>query len=261
MPRRWTRIEENILRKELKELYVRQNKTIGEIAILLGLADQTVFQRLQRLGISSHPERKPTYIARLRSDVVLPKVYTPELAEFFGIMLGDGHLSYFQVIVTLGTKEQSYAEHVVRLITGLFGPTPKIGIRKNGFRDVYLGSRCLVEWLKRQGLVSNKVQAKVKSPAWIFEKSMYMRYFLRGLFDTDGSIYKLRFGIQISFTNKSGPLLQSAKEALDILGFHPSRISAHRVYVTKREEIERFFREVQPANPKHLARFKLFMGR
>ncbi len=261
MPRKWTKSEERTFKKELKELYVRQNKTIAEIGKILDLADQTVFQRLQRLGIQPHPELKPTYIARLRSDIIIPKVHTPELAEFLGIMLGDGHLSHFQIVVTLGTKELSYAEYIVQLIEKLFGVKPKIGVRKNGFKDVYLGSRCLVDWLQREGLVFNKVRSQVAVPQWIFKKNDYIRYFLRGLFDTDGSIYKLRFGIQISITNRSQPLLSASQKALDVLDYHPSDISAYRVYVTRREEIERFFQEIRPANLKHQQRFKMFMGR
>ncbi len=259
MPKKWSNHEEHKKYKELSRLYVNQNKTIGEISSILGIAEQTVFKRMKRLSIPSMPERKTTYIARKRKDIKIPKNYSSKLAEFIGIMLGDGHLSYYQIIITLGTKELAYAQHIVKLVQEVFGAKPKIGFRKNGAKDVYLGSVELTAWLKSRGLVYNKVILQVTAPKWLFSKKEYMRHFLKGFFDTDGSIYKLRFGIQISFTNKSLPLLQSTRRMLLLLDYQPSFISGYKVYLTKQESVLRFFKEIKPANPKHLVRFKNLM--
>lgn len=259
MARRWTPDEEREKFLELRRLYVVENKTIAEIGHILGIAEQTVFQRMQRLGIASTPERKATYIARRRDDIVIPKRYTAKLAEFFGIMLGDGRLSPpYQIVVTLGTKELSYAQYIVGLISGMFGAKPKIGIRNDGYKDIYLGSTELVSWLHREGLVHNKVLYQVGVPKWVFRKREFMERFLRGFFDTDGSVYRLRFGVQVSFNNKSRPLLQAVHRMLQILGYRSSEISGFKIYLTKKLDVIRFFREVQPANPKHQQRFKAF---
>ncbi|OHA08673.1 MAG: hypothetical protein A3B37_01875 [Candidatus Sungbacteria bacterium RIFCSPLOWO2_01_FULL_59_16] len=261
MPRRWTPAEERSKSLELKRLYVRENKTIGEIGKLLGIAEQTVFQRLERLGIPTAPERKATYAARRRQDVVVPKCYTAKLAEFFGIMLGDGRLAPYQVVVTLGTKEYGYARHVCWLMEELFGVLARVAVRGSGYRDVYLGSLDLVEWFKREGLVHNKVRFQVDIPAWIFSRREFLNAFVRGFFDTDGSVYALRFGTQLSFTNRSAPLLRSLRRALLLLGYHPSMVSSYCIYLTRRDEIVRFFREVRPANIKHRQRFAAILGR
>ena len=213
--------EESQRRAELQRLYVDENKTVGEISSVLGIGVATVFQRMLRLGIPSTPEQKPTYSARTRSDIVIPSEYSPALAEFFGIMLGDGTLSHYQAVVTLGTKELAYAEYVILLMDKLFSVRPKIGVRKNGYRDVYMGSTALTAWLRSGGLVRNKVASQVDIPNWIFSDDRYMQGFLRGFFDTDGSVYRLKFGIQVSFTNHSAPLLNSVRSALILLGYHP----------------------------------------
>ena len=257
MGRRWTIGEERQKLTELKRLYVRENKTIGEIGHILGVAPQTVFQRLRRLGLESTPARKITFAARRRSDIRIPAVYTPDLAEFFGIMLGDGRLAPTQIVVTLGTKEAEYARYVVRLMKRLFGVRPKIGIRKRGYRDVYLGSMALVEWFRREGLVHNKVQAQVGIPRWVFAKASYMSRFLRGFFDTDGSVYLLRFGSQLSFTNRSTPLLNGVRQMLQHLSYQPSRLSAYRIYLTRHNNLIRFFKKICPANLKHRRRFAM----
>ncbi len=55
MSRRWTIKEENKKRRELIELYERQNKTIKEVGKILGVAESTVFGQLKRLNISTCP--------------------------------------------------------------------------------------------------------------------------------------------------------------------------------------------------------------
>lgn len=258
MARRWNKSEENKFRHELTNLYVKENKTIGQIAIILGVSESTVFQRLGRLGIESQPHLKDNYLRKPKY-IYLPRNYSEDLAEFFGIMLGDGHVSHFQVVVTLGSKEELYIEYVSSLIERIFRSKPKISIRATGYRDVYLGSTLATSWLFKEGLVSDKVKAQVDIPEWIFTKSKFMERFLRGFFDTDGSVYKLKYGIQISLTNHSNPLLLSLHKMLFALRYKPSEISTHRIYLTKIKDLERFFSEIQPKNPKHIRRFEQFI--
>lgn len=260
MPKRWTKAEEKQYREKLFELYVKQNKALKEIALELGIAEQTVFQRLCRLNIKTRPHQKENYLGK-RTDVVIPNNYSNSLAEFFGIMLGDGHLTHFQIVVNLGNKEKKYAEYVSSLISGIFCSRAKIAVRRRGYRDVYLGSVAITEWLFKQGLVLNKVRSQVAAPKWIFGNRDLIQSFLRGFFDTDGSVYKLRYGIQISFSNRSHPLLQSLQKMLYILEYSPSMISSDKLYLTRLEDIQRFFREIKPENPKHRRRFKNFMRR
>ncbi len=83
-----------------------------------------------------------------------------------------------------------------------------------------------------------------------------MKNALRGLIDTDGSIYKLKFGIQISFCNNSQPLLSSARSMLIKLGFHPSQICNYKqFYLTRQQDLRKFFREIGFNNSKHYERF------
>ncbi len=257
MARLWTPEEESYHRERLTQLYIKDNKTIREVGKALGIADSTVFKRLERLGILPCPERKKNHL-RKRIDVRIPNERSETLAEFFGVMLGDGHLSRFQTIVTLGTKELEYVNYVSNLFEVLFGVPGTIGIRRDGYRDVYLGSVDLVGWLHTEGLVSNKVRSQVGVPEWVLTHPAYMTGFVRGFFDTDGSIYRIRFGRQIEFTNRSLPLLHALQSMLLELGYTPSRVSGYNLYLTRKAEIDRFFREIRPANTKHMARYQLF---
>lgn len=109
MARTWTLQEERTRREELLSLYVQKNKTIKEIGRILGIADSTVHDRLKRFNIPSLRHKKSGYNNK-RRDSTIPKNYSTELAEFVGILLGDGHLSATQVTVTLGTKEFAYVQ-------------------------------------------------------------------------------------------------------------------------------------------------------
>ena len=241
-------------------LYIDENKTIGEIGEMLDLSQAAIYDRLVRLGVSTC-RRQKEHSDNRRSDVKIPAARSERLAEFFGVMLGDGHVSHFQTMVTLGTKEAAYARYVSALIKEIFGGVPKIMTSARGHTTVYLGSTRVTAWLKEEGLVGNKVLAQVGVPTWVTEKRRYMNAFIRGFFDTDGSVYRLRYGIQISLCNSSVPLLVSLQSMLRELGYSPSAISAHKVYVTKIRDVERFFREVRPMNPKHTRRYDGFARR
>ena len=119
MPARWSTTEENDYRAELMQLYVLENKTIHEVGEILGIHGGTVYDRLKRLDIPTNRLQK-LRSNNQRTDVLIPE-QSILLAEFFGIMLGDGHVAHYQTFVTLGTKEYHYVCYVQRLMTELFG--------------------------------------------------------------------------------------------------------------------------------------------
>ena len=257
MARRWTLEEEEQKRSELEKFYTVENKTISEIGKILRLGESTVYDRLLRLGIKPDRSKKLKFNNK-RNDIFIPKERSCELSEFLGILLGDGHLTPTQVTVTLGSKEISYVNYVVNLVKNLFKINPKTLETKKGYRVIYFGSTEAVKWLIGMGLVFNKVKNQVDIPVWIFSNSEFIKSFLRGFFDTDGSIYKLRFGIQVAFINRSIPMLNSIRRGLVLAGFFPSQISQFRIYLTRRKDVNRFFAIIKPANIKHRKRFLLF---
>lgn len=260
MPKRWTHQQEKEKYRELKKLYVVKNLTISEVAKILGIRQSTVYDRLLRLKIKPEPSRKARFLNQKK--IILPS-YSEELAELVGILLGDGGLSKTQVFVHLGNKEFRYVEYVINLFNKIFGISPKFLKRKSGQHVVYFGSVKTVRFLKDMGLVENKVAVQVGIPKWIFEKDNYGKCFLRGFLDTDGSVYKLRFGWQISYRNKSLPLLNGTRIILLKLGFRPSKISGYSLYLTRKDNLTRFLREIGSNNPSkknRLLRIKEWVG-
>ena len=201
MPGKWLVKEETKKRNELILLYIDKNKTIREIAKILRIGESTVYDRLIRLNIPPQRSKKERY-NNIRQDIRLPVEYSKELAEFVGILLGDGHLNQTQIMVTLGSKDE-YTDYVCGLIEYLFEVKAKVFITPKGHYVVYIGSTMLVRWFLEMGLVFNKVKSQVDVPRCVFSKKIYMGSALRGLIDTDGSIYQIKFGTQISFCNRS----------------------------------------------------------
>ena len=60
MARAWTEQESNKHRKVLERLYVKENKTIREIGVILGIREQGVFRRMQKLGITRSNQNPPS---------------------------------------------------------------------------------------------------------------------------------------------------------------------------------------------------------
>lgn len=260
MPPRWTIEEENKKRRELIKLYIHQNKTIGGISKILGIAEQTVFKRMKRLDIPTAPENKPHYLNRKRGELNFPD-FSDQLAEFVGIMLGDGHISSGQIRISLNSiTDKKYSLYIETLLKSLFKVSPGFSRRKNQQAlDVFISSVDLIDYLERKGLfVTNKVKYQVDVPSWIFDKDSYQKSFLRGFLDTDGSIYKLKFGVQIGFCNRSIPLLRSTRKILFDLGYHPSNISSYKIYLTRRPDLYRYVNEIGFGNSYHSRRAKKF---
>lgn len=119
MPRKWTEQQQREKYEELVELYTHENKTIFEIAALLHMRPGGVYDRLVRLGIPTGPKRfgKPSYNARM---LHVPSL-CGDLAEFCGVMLGDGHIGPGQIWITVNVKTDApYVSYLQALQERLF---------------------------------------------------------------------------------------------------------------------------------------------
>lgn len=260
MPKLWSQSEATSRRGELEKLYIRNNLPLKDVAWRLGLSQAGIYYRLRRLNIPIIRSRKPGF-NNIRQDVVMPTNYSPELAEFIGIFLGDGGLRPTQVTITIHSNEGQYIQYILDLIEKIFAVKARAISRINeNAKCIYFGSTRVVRFLLSMGLAENKVQQQVAVPIWIKKDITYQQACLRGLVDTGGSVYKLRYGVQASLTNRSIPLIQDARAMMVNLGYHPSRISDSRIYLTKRQDLIKYYREIGFANNKHSQRFLAFMG-
>lgn len=191
---------------------------------------------------------------------------SPELAEFVGIMLGDGGVSTYQATVTLHSRDDlEYSHYVCQSIKLLFGYKPSVLPRKGCLALKVLMSRIeIVRYLKSVGVpIGNKMHHSIDIPKWIKERPDFYIPCIRGLVDTDGSVFKhtylskgKRYSYKkLSFTSGSMPLLNSVYSLLTTLGIR-ARIGSNRdVRVDSITSMERYFSIIGSHNPKHLRRY------
>lgn len=194
-----------------------------------------------------------------------------DFAEFIGIMFGDGHIGKYQATVTTNsTTDFTHALYVQSLVEKLFDVKAPITFRK-GKRAcvVVISSRAICTFLASQGLPQgSKVAHKFRIPSWITKSEQYTKRCLRGMFDTDGSIYcdhhiisgKSYRNIGMTFTNRNRTLSAFFKRELERLEFHPTQSKPYAVFLRRAAEIQRYLRTVGSSNPKHVKRYLEFRG-
>ncbi len=198
--------------------------------------------------------------------------FNAELAEIIGVMLGDGslykekHRNRYHTTICFNKAENKYLNY----IKTIFEEYLKYKFYKiNGVDENFLrnASYQVGSHLIKAGLISgNKIDNKVKIPDWILHNNFYLKRVIRGLFDTDGCVYK-KYDKYAQITFKFGcwDTTNSVRKAIIALNYSPTKIEKgfnklhkkdfYKLYLCKQREIDQFFREIEPKNPKHLERY------
>ncbi len=135
----------------------------------------------------------------VRRRIRLPKI-SDSLAEFFGILFGDGSVidteRIHRIVISLNLKEDSvYKDYVFQLIKKLFGIEPKLKRRQRfGKLDLEISSKGISKFLLSLGYPNGRKKDKLIIPYWILENRKHLQLFLRGLVDTDGSLFFAKRG-------------------------------------------------------------------
>lgn len=195
--------------------------------------------------------------------------FSEELAEFVGIMLGDGGVNKHQVTVTLNSiTDKEYLEFVQKLIQNLFGiPIGLYSHKQSLACRIVLSRTALVNYLvETVGLKhGNKIRQQVDIPDWIKGNLKYATVCVRGLIDTDGCVIihqyfskgeKYRYK-KVSFTSRSYPLLQSVGQILSELkiGYRVTKDNSS-LMIESQDNVKKYFDRVGTSNKKHEKRYK-----
>lgn len=229
---------------------------------------KVVWSNYGRRPINKHPGYDKNGVS-LAKKFLLP-LFSIDLAEFVGIMLGDGSISRDQISVTLGyTTDKKYVPYIRKLINRLF--QTETSIYRTKIKDairIRASGVNLVKNLLTLGLVQgNKIKQQFDIPNWIQQKEEYIKACIRGMIDTDGCVHrkvrKARNGFEyrsigITFCSASCPLQKSFMQLLDNLGFKGA-ISGRTIYLCGEEQVKRYVDEIGFSNPKHLCRYRNFL--
>lgn len=197
-----------------------------------------------------------------RKKYCFPINYNSDLAEYIGILLGDGGLTPGQVFITLNyIADREYISYVMSLCKRLFKVTPGCYKRKESNAYViYLCGIDLINFLVNIGLkTGNKVKNQVGVPSWIKLNNDFKIACLRGLMDTDGGIFTHNYNVngklykyrKICFSNRSLPLLFFVKDTLEELGLTPklaNKIETKHVWLYNNNEVKEYLKLVGTHN-------------
>ena len=168
----------------------------------------------------------------LQRNIKLPK-HSEVLAELFGILCGDGSLinrgRIHRVSISLNlTEDMHYSNYVNNLIKILFNIDSIMNYREDHRIEMLINSKTIVDFLLSEGLTSSPKDFKLKVPAWIAENNSFMTSFIRGLADTDGSLFFAKRGtyskneypvIEIKLHNNKC-FIESLSKYLKSIGFN-----------------------------------------
>ncbi len=194
-----------------------------------------------------------------------------DLAEILGIILGDGHIddSYgsgqYAVKICGGEDDIKYLDAIVTsLFVGCFGKRLKsFRFKKAKAAMYYINDKAIVFTLLHYGLkAGNKKKNGSQIPSWIFEDDNQLRACLRGLFDTDGTVFPKSSNHnvpQLELTSSIEGIQRTFRQGLLQLGYKPSKWSGSdspKCGLYAKSQVERFVREIGFHNPKHEKRFE-----
>ena len=151
----------------------------------------------------------------------------------------------------------------------LFGKIPSFR-KRNDQNTLYtrIISKKVLNFLELKGMQIGK-KSNLKIPEWIKAKGDYSKSFIRGLFDTDGSlILRKRKQNSISWGQKDKNLVFDLKSMLEKQGYfvcynkeerHDKRgfVSIiHSIRINRKEHIKKFISEIGSSNPYKINRCK-----
>lgn len=210
---------------------------------------------------------------------------TEELAEMIGVFVGDGCLSqskrkdrkgYSKEVVFTGSWDkdsQYYMDIIQPIIYKNFDLSSSLVHRKddNSMRLRIYNQTILPSFLIKLGFNFGPKSRTVEIPLIILNDISLQKSFIRGLFNTDGTIYKRYskpYGNHkktysdykvIQFKSASKKLMEQTSNILLDLGFNPNRIIKERdawvCRITSQKEVKRFGNEIITNHTYHKNRF------
>ena len=208
----------------------------------------------------------------------LPKELDVSLAEEIGIHIGDGSLNRYKGRYLYSLRGHRFDDEAYYrcFVPGLYKRLYNARVHIRTWPDVIgfqLGSKAIGQFKSDTlGLPLGK-KGNVGIPSMIFSSKEFLKCFLRGLFDTDGSLYFEKksknkpYYPRISISTTSKKLHTQTRDILtDVFGFnlscwkieHEQRNwkTLHRICVRGESNLNKWFAIIGSSNQKNIAKYK-----
>jgi len=148
-----------------------------------------------------------------------------KLAYLIGLALGDGNLSNpngraVRLRITCDKKYPKLIKRVISLLQELF-PKNKVSLinRSDSCVDISCYSNKLEKLLGWKAKGGSKIKQNLSIPNWVKNDVNYIKPCLRGLIETDGSVYYDRKYLMVNFVTVIPTLADDFETLVKKLGF------------------------------------------
>lgn len=166
-----------------------------------------------------------------------------DLAELFGVVLGDGSITKFARTESLrivgSSNNIGFTKRYATLVERVFRKVPHVAKRNdsNAINITLYQKNISI----RLGIPTGaKGTLHDVLPLWIRAQRAYTIRYLRGLYEAEGSysVHEPTYTHKFIFTNTNPHLLDAVFTLISALGFHPHR-SKNKIQISRREEVQK----------------------
>jgi len=205
----------------------------------------------------------------------MSKLISSNECELIGAIIGDGHIhmkkpKHYVGITGHIKTDKDYFNKLSKLICKIWNKNPQIKNRAGGLRMRFHSKEIVLRLINKFELPFNYGKClKVKIPKMIAEDWNLAKHTIRGIADTDGSIFTAnKPGLpnypSIEITTTSKALARQLKEILEERGFRVAKIwsyksktskhQAYKVALNGRKNLKKWVDEISFSNPYKLNR-------
>lgn len=167
-----------------------------------------------------------------------------DLAELIGVVLGDGSIGGFprteSLTIVSNSKNTGFIKRYSFIVEKIFNKKPHLARHAKGVNciRIRLYEKKISDRLDIP--VGRRKNLNFKIPNWILRSREFLKRYLRGLYEAEGSfcVHKPTYTYKFMFSNKNESLLENVFEGMSILGFHPHK-SKNQIQISRKEEVYR----------------------
>ena len=194
------------------------------------------------------------------------------LCEFYGILMGDGCISAYitadkikrQDTVISGDKryEEQYYLYIKMILEKNFGVNSHVKkYERNNSIHLIIRNKQFSHFLIRQGFPVGEKYAHLTVPEQFINLEWHMlKYLIRGLFDTDGTIFARKDeGYRyphLGVSTKSSKLRNQLYEILRNRDYPVCFNGTDNLFLKGIKNVNRWMEDIGSSNPKHLFKYK-----
>lgn len=235
-------------------------------------------ERRQRNGLEKARKLIKSGMVRQSKPIIID-LTNEKFLEFYGLLLGDGWLSksynkkYDKIIWTIGVSghsendRQYLLEKVKPMIKEMFNRKAYVKFKKDcRGMEIIFGHKNLIKFMNEQldfpiGIKNNLTINEDISKDW-----NRLKFVIRGIFDTDGSIYLDKTPVgkpypTISISMKAPILISQIRKMLLENGFKVQlRKDKDEIKLKGYKQVNKWFNEIGSSNENHLKKYRVWLN-